>query len=96
MALEVGIVGLPSSGKTTLFTALTKAGCSSLSEHTVPGALEMPFAVYHLVRKVDARTGKISTVAGTGQKGFSGDGSPYNAGNSNSQNLFVLGGVWLF
>src|SRR5947207_5873331 len=26
MALEVGIVGLPGSGKTTLFTALTKAG----------------------------------------------------------------------
>jgi ribosome-binding ATPase YchF (GTP1/OBG family) len=26
VALEVGIVGLPSSGKTTLFTALTKAG----------------------------------------------------------------------
>ena len=26
MALEVGIVGLPNSGKTTLFNALTKAG----------------------------------------------------------------------
>ena len=26
MALEVGIVGLPGSGKTTLFTALTKTG----------------------------------------------------------------------
>ncbi len=26
MALEVGIVGLPKSGKTTLFNALTKAG----------------------------------------------------------------------
>lgn len=30
----------------------------------------------HLVRKVDAKTGKISTVAGTGQKGFAGDGGP--------------------
>ena len=26
MSLEVGIVGLPGSGKTTLYTALTKAG----------------------------------------------------------------------
>lgn len=30
----------------------------------------------HLVRKVDAKTGKISTVAGSGQKGFGGDGGP--------------------
>ena len=30
----------------------------------------------HLVRRVGARTGRISTVAGTGQQGFSGDGGP--------------------
>ena len=30
----------------------------------------------HLIRRVDARTGKISTVAGTGQPGYSGDGGP--------------------
>lgn len=30
----------------------------------------------HLVRRVDAKTGLISTVAGTGEKGFSGDGGP--------------------
>jgi hypothetical protein len=29
-----------------------------------------------VVRKVDGKTGKISTVAGTGKKGFSGDGGP--------------------
>jgi DNA-binding beta-propeller fold protein YncE len=28
------------------------------------------------VRKIDAKTGQITTVAGTGQKGFSGDGGP--------------------
>ena len=28
----------------------------------------------HVIRKVDMKTGKISTVAGTGKKGFSGDG----------------------
>jgi len=30
----------------------------------------------HVVRKVDAQTGTISTVAGTGKAGFSGDGGP--------------------
>jgi streptogramin lyase len=30
----------------------------------------------HLVRRVDAKTGVISTVAGSGQPGFSGDGGP--------------------
>ncbi len=30
----------------------------------------------HCVRKVDAATGLISTIAGTGQNGFSGDGGP--------------------
>ncbi len=30
----------------------------------------------HCVRRVDAKTGTISTVAGTGQAGFSGDGGP--------------------
>ncbi|MFK7821336.1 MAG: hypothetical protein AB8G99_21655 [Planctomycetaceae bacterium] len=30
----------------------------------------------HVVRRVDARSGKISTVAGTGKPGFSGDGGP--------------------
>ncbi len=30
----------------------------------------------HLVRRVDARTGVISTVAGTGEAGFGGDGGP--------------------
>ena len=30
----------------------------------------------HVVRRVDARTGLITTVAGTGEPGFSGDGGP--------------------
>jgi len=28
----------------------------------------------HVIRKVDAKSGKISTIAGTGERGFSGDG----------------------
>jgi len=30
----------------------------------------------HVVRRIDAQTGRISTVAGTGEEGFSGDGGP--------------------
>jgi streptogramin lyase len=30
----------------------------------------------HLIRRVDAKTGVISTIAGTGKKGFGGDGGP--------------------
>lgn len=30
----------------------------------------------HCIRRVDARTGVISTIAGTGESGFSGDGGP--------------------
>jgi 6,7-dimethyl-8-ribityllumazine synthase len=36
-------------------TALKKAGCSSVSEHTLPGVFELPFAVHHLVRKIGQR-----------------------------------------
>ena len=32
--------------------------------------------INNIVRRVDAKIGKISTVAGTGEKGFSGDGGP--------------------
>jgi len=32
--------------------------------------------VNHIVRRVDTKTGKISTVAGTGKPGFAGDGGP--------------------
>ena len=36
-------------------TALAKAGCSAVSEHTLPGVFELPFAVHHLVRKLGQR-----------------------------------------
>ena len=53
----------------------------------------------HCIRKVDARTGIITTVAGSGKKGFSGDGGPATAATMNEPygvlpdrdgNLFIV------
>ena len=43
-----------------------------------------------LVRKVDAKTGVISTVAGTGKKGYGGDGGPATAALFSSPHSIAL------
>jgi sugar lactone lactonase YvrE len=40
------------------------------------GALYVCETMNHLVRRIDERTGQISTVAGSGKKGYEGDGGP--------------------
>ena len=45
----------------------------------------------HLVRRVDAKTGTISTVAGTGTAGFSGDGGPAAAARFNQPHSLAFG-----
>jgi sugar lactone lactonase YvrE len=44
----------------------------------------------HLVRRVDAKTGIISTVAGTGKAGFGGDGGPATAAQLNIPHSIAL------
>lgn len=44
----------------------------------------------HLVRRVDAKTGAISTVAGTGQSGFGGDGGPATKARFSSPHSIAL------
>lgn len=44
----------------------------------------------HLIRRVDAKSGTISTVAGTGVKGFSGDGGPATAAQFSSPHSIAL------
>lgn len=44
----------------------------------------------HLVRRVDARTGVISTVAGCGRAGFSGDGGPATSATLNQPHSIAL------
>jgi hypothetical protein len=71
MALEAGIVGLPGSGKTTLFTALTKTGAGEYGKTNVGmaqiadprlGAL----AEVVSARKITPATIRIQDVPGTG------------------------------
>jgi streptogramin lyase len=44
----------------------------------------------HVVRRIDARTGIITTVAGTGQPGFSGDGGQATAAQFNQPHSIAL------
>ncbi|HXH88613.1 MAG TPA: DUF933 domain-containing protein [Gaiellaceae bacterium] len=71
MALEVGIVGLPGSGKTTLFTALTKAGGAGFGKENVGMASIADERLAQLAELVGARkitpaTIRVVDVPGTG------------------------------
>lgn len=63
------------------------------------GALYVGEINTHRVRRVDLATGRITTVAGTGEKGYSGDGGPATAAQLNEPyevrfdqagNLFIV------
>ena len=71
MALEVGIVGLPGAGKTTLFTALTKTGGGEYGKTNVGMAAiadERLAALAHVVsaKKVTPASIRVQDVPGTG------------------------------
>src|SRR6187551_4129794 len=71
MALEVGVVGLPGAGKTTLFTALTKTGGAGFGKENVGMAsiaddrLEQLAALVG-ARKITPATIRVQDVPGTG------------------------------
>jgi ribosome-binding ATPase len=78
MALSIGIIGLPQSGKTTLFNALTRAGApisgyatstvqANLAVVQVPDARLQPLADIFNPRKVTPTTVEFVDVAGMGQ-----------------------------
>jgi len=59
MALEVGIVGLPNAGKTTLFNALTRAGAEITAYATVSEKANVGMAPI-----ADERLGRVAAVVG--------------------------------
>src|SRR5579862_893379 len=71
MALEAGIVGLPGAGKTTLFTALTRAAGGEYGKTHV-GMAEIPdsrlgaLAEVVSAKKITAATIRVQDVPGTG------------------------------
>src|SRR5947208_10362037 len=78
MALTIGIIGLPQSGKTSLFNALTKAGApisgyatstvqANLAVVQVPDARLQPLADIFKPKKVTYPTVEFVDVAGMGQ-----------------------------
>jgi hypothetical protein len=54
------------------------------------GNLYIAEAFNHCIRKVELRTGTISTVAGTGKKGYSGDGGPATSATFNEPYAVVI------
>src|SRR5438067_9565979 len=78
MALTIGIIGLPQSGKTTLFNALTKAGApisgyatstvqANIAVVQVPDPRLQPLAEIFKPKKVTYATVEFVDVAGIGQ-----------------------------
>lgn len=62
--------------------AATAARIGAPTAICLDGAGNLYFSdrAYHVVRRVDAATGRIATVAGTGRPGFAPDGTPARAG----------------
>jgi ribosome-binding ATPase YchF (GTP1/OBG family) len=61
MALEVGIVGLPNAGKTTLFNALTRAGAEITAYASVSEKPNVGMAAI-----ADGRLDRVATLVGAG------------------------------
>ena len=62
--------------------------CDADSRH---GALYIADALNHTIRRLDLKTGTITTVAGTGKAGYSGDGGPAGKATLDEPYAVVVG-----
>lgn len=71
----------------------TKAQLNEPYEVRFDAAGNMVFVemMNHLIRRVDAKTGRISTLAGTGKRGFSGDSGPATQATLNRPHSIQFG-----
>ena len=97
---------LDGAGKVTTIAGNGYAGDSGDGGPALEASLKTPHGVAvdnrgnvfiadspnHRIRKVDLATGVITTVAGTGQEGYGGDGGPATAARLNRPRFLVVAG----
>lgn len=97
LPLLSGLLADPAEGILTTYVGTGQPGYSGNGGPADKAKLNQPFlcdvdkdgnlyiaeAFNHCVRKVDRKTGTISTVAGSGKKGYSGDGGPATGATAN-------------
>ena len=76
-----GIISTYAGGGTFLGNGVpaTASNLIGMNGITISAAGDMYVAMGPIVRKIDAATGNINTIAGTGTTGYSGDGGPATA-----------------
>lgn len=104
IVLLVGQLIHVSPGKIDTFVGTGKKGFSGDGKQATKAQLNQPFhcaldqagnlyvaeALNHCIRKVNLKTGIITTVAGTGKKGYSGDGGPATQATFNEPYAVVV------
>jgi len=94
------------TGKTKVVVGTSRQGYSGDGGPALEADLNEPYEIRfdcadnmffvemknHIVRKVDAKTGIISTVAGNGRPGYSGDGGPATKASLRNPHSIVLDG----
>ena len=85
-----GVEGFGGDGGSAV-SAMLNAPCAVAFD--AAGSLYIADSGNHRVRKVDVATGDISTVAGTGEEGFGGDGGPATSAMLNGPDGVALDGA---